>query len=72
MLELDARKLLCPMPVIRLQNKIKTLKTGDRLRIVCTDPGTHHDIPAWCRMYSHKILTIETLSNEIHFVIEVT
>ena len=70
-LELDARRLLCPMPVIRLQNKIKTLTSGTQVLVLCTDPGTLHDIPTWCRLYGHKVLTIAETTDEIHFLIEV-
>ena len=31
--EIDARRLLCPMPVIRTQDKIKTLEDGDLLTV---------------------------------------
>lgn len=53
---LDARRLLCPMPVIRTQDKIKTLAPGDTLDITCTDPGAKSDIPAWCRVSGHEYL----------------
>ena len=36
---LDARRLLCPMPVIRTQNCIKGLSSGDILEVTCTDPS---------------------------------
>ena len=39
-IELDARRLLCPMPVIRLQNCIKQQAAGARVQITCTDPGS--------------------------------
>ena len=54
--ELDARRLLCPLPVIRAQEKIKTLQDGDILSVLCTDPGALHDIPAWCRVHGHQLL----------------
>jgi len=69
--QLDARRLLCPMPVIRTQNKIKTLKTGDILEVTCTDPGVLQDIPAWCRMNGHKFLNHEMIDEEIILKIEV-
>ncbi|MEM7096614.1 MAG: sulfurtransferase TusA family protein [Pseudomonadota bacterium] len=53
--ELDARGLLCPMPVIRTQDKIKTLSPGAHLLVTCTDPGTKQDIPAWCRVHGHTL-----------------
>jgi len=36
--QLDARRLLCPMPVIRTQNFIKDLNSGDQLEVTCTGP----------------------------------
>jgi len=67
MIELDARRLLCPMPVIKLQNKIKELENNTTLVVLCTDPGTLHDIPTWCRLYGHQVLHIEQTDDEIQF-----
>lgn len=55
---LDARGLLCPMPVIRTQDKVKTLAPGTILEVFATDAGTLHDIPAWCRVHGHQVLSI--------------
>ena len=52
---LDARRLLCPMPVIRAQERVKDLAPGDMLEVICTDPGALHDIPAWCRLNGHRV-----------------
>lgn len=68
---LDFSHLLCPLPVIRLQNAIRTLKASQRLQILCTDPGTLHDIPTWCRMYKHTVISIEQTESVICFTIEV-
>ena len=69
---LDARRLLCPMSVIRTQQAVKKLQPGDELEIICTDPGTLHDIPTWCRMYQHQLLLAEQRDQEIVFRIKVT
>ncbi|MEE2733238.1 MAG: sulfurtransferase TusA family protein [Pseudomonadota bacterium] len=69
--ELDARGLLCPMPVIKTQNAIQQLTPGDRLRVLATDPGVLHDIPAWCRVNGHTILSSQEQAREIEVVIEV-
>ena len=53
--QLDARRLLCPLPVIRAQQRIETLVPGDTLDVICTDPGAKLDIPAWCRVHGHKV-----------------
>ena len=53
---LDARNLLCPMPVIRTQNRVVNLEPGDELEVLCTDPGALIDIPAWCRIEGHEVV----------------
>lgn len=68
---LDAKRLLCPMPVIRVQDKIKTLSVGEVLEVVCTDPGALNDVPAWCRINGHKVLETKTVDDEVIIIIEV-
>ncbi len=62
--QLDARHLLCPLPVIRTQNMVKSLKPGDILEVVGTDPGILNDIPAWCRISGHEILSQDRVEND--------
>ncbi len=69
--ELDARRMLCPMPVIRTQEKVEQLKVGDTLTVFCTDPGAIHDIPAWCRVHGHEILDISQQEEEISISIRI-
>jgi len=69
--QLDARNILCPLPVIRTQNTVETLQPGDILTVVCTDPGALNDIPTWSRINGHKVLTSVHRDNEISITIEV-
>ena len=55
--QLDARGLLCPLPVIRTQDRLRTLQSGEELIVNATDPGALADIPAWCRVHGHTILS---------------
>ncbi|MCA1804005.1 MAG: sulfurtransferase TusA family protein [Xanthomonadaceae bacterium] len=69
--ELDARRILCPLPVIRTQDAVAKLSPGDVLRVIATDPGVVYDIPAWCKVHGHKVLAIEEGREEIRLTIEV-
>jgi tRNA 2-thiouridine synthesizing protein A len=69
--ELDARRMFCPMPVIRTQDKIKQLAAGDILQVVSTDPGALSDIPAWCRINGHRVIETKQKNDEVVVVIEV-
>lgn len=61
----DARRLLCPMPVIRTQDAVQQLQPGQTLQVLCSDPGVLHDIPAWCRVHGHEVLDIQEGQDEI-------
>lgn len=69
--ELDARRLLCPMPVIRAQNRVEELQPGDILEVFCTDPGALNDIPAWARINGHKVLDRRQEGDEVIVTLEV-
>ncbi len=68
---LDARRLLCPLPVIRVQDAVEDLSPGDTLEVTATDPGVKNDIPAWCRINAHKVLDIRERDGEIIIRIEI-
>jgi tRNA 2-thiouridine synthesizing protein A len=63
--QLDARNLLCPLPVIKTQDKAAELQRGDILEVFCTDPGALNDIPAWCRIHGHQVLETRESDDEV-------
>ncbi len=69
--QLDARRLLCPLPVIRTQERVEQLGEGDMLDVICTDPGARHDIPAWCRVNGHEVTGIEERGDELVITVRV-
>jgi len=69
-IEVDARRLFCPLPVIRLQNCINQQQAGARVRIVSTDPGSMNDIPTWCRINGHQVLTSDEQDREFIFLVQ--
>ncbi|MEJ2478623.1 MAG: sulfurtransferase TusA family protein [Acidihalobacter sp.] len=69
--EVDARRLLCPMPVIRVQDRVNGLESGARVRVFCTDPGALADVPAWCRVHGHRVLEAREADGEVEILIEV-
>lgn len=61
---LDCRGLLCPLPVIRVQDRVADLAPGTRLEAICTDPGALRDIPVWCRINGHTLLETDSRDGE--------
>lgn len=69
--QVNARRLFCPMPVIRAQDKIAELQPGDTVEVLATDPGAINDIGAWCRINGHSVLEEENVDGEIRMLLEV-
>jgi tRNA 2-thiouridine synthesizing protein A len=67
----DCRRLLCPLPVIRVQDRVAGMAPGDELEAVCTDPGALNDIPAWCRINGHAVVETRSGGGEHVVVVRV-
>lgn len=68
---LDARRLLCPLPVIRVQDRVAQLSPGDTLEVHCTDPGALNDVPTWCRINGHEVLDMGGERHEVRILLRV-
>lgn len=68
---IDCRRLLCPMPVIRVQDAVEKLPDGAQVEAVCTDPGALIDIPAWSRINGHRLIETRNEDGEFILVVEV-
>lgn len=67
----DARRLLCPMPVIRVQNKVAGLSAGTLVEAVCTDSGALNDLPSWCVINGHRVVETRCCEGEYLIILEV-
>lgn len=69
--QLDACRLLCPMPVIKTQNQVATMQPGDEIEVICTDPGALNDIPAWARINGHEVIDTIQTEDDIRITVRV-
>ncbi len=53
---LDARGLLCPLPVLRANKVLRGLAVGDELQVVATDPSAPADFRSFCQTAGHDLL----------------
>lgn len=65
--EVDARQLRCPMPLLRARQAIRGLGPEDVLLVVATDPGSRRDIPAWLEQAGHQLLAADDADGELRF-----
>lgn len=56
---LDAKGLMCPMPIVQLAKKMKTMKVGDELDLIASDVGSKVDVPAWCQRTGNQLVSVK-------------
>ncbi len=58
--DLDARGLLCPLPVLKARKRLGAMRTGQVLRMRADDPAAVVDVPHFCREAGHALLEMKT------------
>jgi tRNA 2-thiouridine synthesizing protein A len=53
---LDAKGLMCPMPIVHLAKKIKTMNVGDEVELIADDIGSKEDVPAWAQRTGNQLV----------------
>lgn len=66
-LEVDARGLACPLPILRTKKALATMQTGQVLRIVATDPGSVKDFEAFSHQTGNQLLGHTQRDKEFEF-----
>jgi len=54
--DIDAAGLLCPLPVLKAQKRLRSMATGQVLRLTATDPAAVVDVPHFCAGAGHVVL----------------
>ncbi|OGO57670.1 MAG: hypothetical protein A2V85_02900 [Chloroflexi bacterium RBG_16_72_14] len=67
---LDARGLLCPMPIVKLSKLVKELEPQQVVLLEATDPGAVPDVRAWSKNTGNPVLHQETDGNVMRFWIQ--
>ena len=57
----EARGVLCPVPIIRLARTAGALPSGSVIELLTDDPAAEYDVPAWCRLRGHELVMTEPL-----------
>lgn len=57
--EIDARNLICPLPVLRLRKALGGLEPGGCIVLVATDPMARIDVPHFCAEQGHALISVE-------------
>lgn len=53
----DAGEMGCGQLVFELSRRVNQMNPGETLEVVAHDPGARVDLPAWCRMTGHTLVS---------------
>ena len=67
--EVDARGLACPMPLLKAKQAIMRMQTGQQLRVMATDPGSVRDFQAWAGQSGHQLLSSVEANNIFIYIL---
>lgn len=65
--ELDARNLSCPLPILRAKHSLSAMPSGQVLRITATDKGAPNDFEEFCRQTGNLLLSSTAQDKEFVF-----
>ena len=66
----DARGLLCPLPILLAAREIAKLPPGGRLVVEGDDLGILEDLPAWCAETGHRVVALGEEGGLVRGVVE--
>jgi tRNA 2-thiouridine synthesizing protein A len=62
--EMDARNLSCPLPILRAKKSLSQMTSGQIIRVVATDGGAPKDFEECCRQTGNDLLSSTALDGE--------
>lgn len=68
-LEIDARGLNCPMPILKAKKGMRDLKPGQIMHVIATDSGAANDFPLFCKQSGNELVESTKEDGDYHFYI---
>ncbi|MEN9537855.1 MAG: hypothetical protein RLZZ126_90 [Pseudomonadota bacterium] len=67
--ELDARGLNCPLPILKAKKALSAMESGQVLRVVATDAGSVRDFQAFAKQTGNELIDQQTAGSDfIHLM----
>jgi len=63
--EVDARDMLCPLPVLKARKALKGVQPGELIQVLATDPAADADFKAFCEATGHELVNFENTADGV-------
>jgi tRNA 2-thiouridine synthesizing protein A len=61
--ELDARGLICPLPVLKARKALKSVPIGEILTVLATDAGAPQDFVHFCATTGNELVGTQQVAD---------
>lgn len=68
--ELDARGLVCPLPILRTKQSLSAMISGQTLKIIATDPGSVIDFQVFADQTGNELLSLSETADAFIFILK--
>jgi tRNA 2-thiouridine synthesizing protein A len=68
--EVDARGMACPLPLLKAKKALNGMVPGERLRVICTDPGSVRDFRVFCEQSGNLLLESSDADGVLTYVLQ--
>ena len=69
-INIDAKGLKCPEPIMLLHKAIRDSNSGDLIYLTATDKSTERDVDKFCEFLGHKLLEKKITNENLYFVVQ--
>lgn len=66
---IDARGLLCPLPVLRLRKVLETVAQGAEVELLATDGASWIDVPHFCAQAGHVLVSAVDQGGMLRYIV---
>lgn len=68
--QLDTSGLNCPLPILKTKKALNSLQSGQRLRVIATDPASQIDFAAYCAQTGHHLVWEAAVGGQFIFILQ--
>ena len=68
--EIDVRGYNCPVPLLRAKKALATMRAGELLKIVATDPGAEIDFKVYSEASGNSLIALEEAGGVFTILLE--
>ena len=69
-LELDLSGLVCPLPLLKTKQALNKMQSGQKIKVLATDPGSERDFQVFAEQSGNKLLEMKREDGRFQYTLE--